>query len=344
MRIVFLLLNIVFALLLLVSTLTPWVAPSASVWPSMLSYACPFFIAANMFFVIVWLCFVRKEFLLSLVVLVLRFSFVTQYVQLGGTSEYEGKEVPVLKLMTFNAHGFTGRDEKMSADTGAMGFVKILREENPDVLSLEEFFSPRHYRLLDTLKAMGYRYHYDTRSRLAGTVVFSKQPIDYVHTISGTSKMYVDIALGGRLVRFFSVHLESYRLTNDDAAELTALNYSDTSAHNLLHKLKATMLCHEKEWNDELKPALAQSPYPAVVAGDFNDTPASYIYQQMSKKLNDAFVEQGKGLITTYHGPFPAYRIDHVFCDTAISVLSYKCVHTDISDHYPVVVTLSLQK
>jgi endonuclease/exonuclease/phosphatase family metal-dependent hydrolase len=51
-------------------------------------------------------------------------------------------------------------------------------------------------------------------------------------------------------------------------------------------------------------------------------------------------VEQGRGFGTTYHGYYPAFRIDYVLHSLEFKTLSYKRVKTDISDHYPVVVTL----
>ena len=90
-------------------------------------------------------------------------------------------------------------------------------------------------------------------------------------------------------------------------------------------------------------PMVEESKLPIVLAGEFNDTPASYIYQQAKELLVDPYVEQGRGFGTTYHGPFPAYRIDYVLHTPDMEALSYKRVNTYISDHYPVVVNLRVK-
>ena len=72
----------------------------------------------------------------------------------------------------------------------------------------------------------------------------------------------------------------------------------------------------------KVKNELAECRYPKIVVGDFNDVPVSYTYREISSGLNDAFVESGSGLETTYKGPFPSFRIDYIlFSDP------FKCEH-----------------
>ena len=71
----------------------------------------------------------------------------------------------------------------------------------------------------------------------------------------------------------------------------------------------------------------------------FVPAPASYAYQRLKEIYADAYVEQGSGLSVTYDGMFPAFRIDYVLLDKAFTVDSYKRLKTDISDHYPLIVS-----
>ena len=128
-----------------------------------------------------------------------------------------------------------------------------------------------------------------------------------------------------------------------EALESLSRAQTDSNTHRLLRKFKETTLRHEQEWDEELLPKVESSEIPFVLAGDYNDTPASYLYQKATKYLVDPYVEQGRGLGTTYHGPFPAFRIDYVLHSPDIDALSYKRVKTHISDHYPVVVTLKVK-
>lgn len=339
LRILLLILNGLCAVLLLLSTLTQWVSPSQWWLPSLLSYACPYLFLVNLLWVVLWLCFVQKAFLLSAVAILLRMSFIPLFVQVGGSTEWQQDDTAALRIMTFNVHGFKGSDGELSTDTGAARFISLVRSEQPDVLSLEEFYKPHQYALVDSLERMGYVYHHGARGHMWGVVVFSRYPITPISE-EGPGKVCTDIVWQGDTLRLISVHLNSYRLTADETHNLSNLNYSDTNVRSIFHKMRETIDQHEREWCEELSPMLADSPHPVIVAGDFNDTPASYLYQQMSKQLNDVFVKQGRGLVATYHAGVQAFRIDHIFCSDTFAVCAYKCIPSDISDHYPVTTVL----
>jgi endonuclease/exonuclease/phosphatase family metal-dependent hydrolase len=81
-----------------------------------------------------------------------------------------------------------------------------------------------------------------------------------------------------------------------------------------------------------------------VVCGDFNDTPNSYTYHQISKGLNDAFREAGSGIGTTYVGKIPFLRIDYIlYSKERFDPLYFKVIRKNLSDHYPVVSTLKIK-
>ena len=64
-----------------------------------------------------------------------------------------------------------------------------------------------------------------------------------------------------------------------------------------------------------VKSYINKSPYPVIVAGDFNDTPVSYTYGKIRKGLNDSFVTSGYGAGFTYKGNYPPNRIDYILYD-----------------------------
>ena len=223
-------------------------------------------------------------------------------------------------------------------------FLQLVDEEQPDVLCLQEFFQPRKVKLADSLAARGYKYHYGVHGSniRSQNILFSRCWMVKGHDIDRRSKFYVDLVKGDNRVRVCCVHLDSYQLNEDDMEGIEKLTHAqpDSSTHQLVAKFKETTLQHEREWKEELQPLIQKTRVPIIVAGDFNDTPASYIYQQITDTLVDPYVQQGRGFGTTYHGYYPAFRIDYVLHSPEFKTLSYKRVKTVISDHYPVVVTL----
>ena len=88
---------------------------------------------------------------------------------------------------------------------------------------------------------------------------------------------------------------------------------------------------------DRVKQHITTSPYPVIVAGDFNDTPVSYTYRKMRRGLRDAFVEAGYGAGFTYRGKYPPNRIDYILYNEEIECNDFDIVKARYSDHYPII-------
>jgi endonuclease/exonuclease/phosphatase family metal-dependent hydrolase len=184
-----------------------------------------------------------------------------------------------IKLMTFNTHAFGGLDSDtaMTTDSGAVLFLSIVDEEQPDVMCLQEFFRPKHVSLVDSIEARGYQYHYgvhgsNTRSQ---AILFSRCKMLKGYDMDRKSKFYADIEKNGQTVRVCCVHLDSYQLDEDDLESFENLSHAkaDSTTHRLMKKFAETTRQHEREWKEELKPLVEESTVPLIIAGDFNDTP-----------------------------------------------------------------------
>ncbi|MGF2411655.1 MAG: endonuclease/exonuclease/phosphatase family protein, partial [Ferruginibacter sp.] len=92
-------------------------------------------------------------------------------------------------------------------------------------------------------------------------------------------------------------------------------------------------LMHEK---------IQQSPYPAIVCGDFNDVPTSYTYNTVKGNLQDAFLKKGSGFGRTFRFISPTLRIDNILADIKFEVMQFNKFEVPYSDHYPVIADLKL--
>lgn len=347
LRSILLIINVVFVVALLLSTFAGGVPPSRFVWISILSYGYFPLLICNIIFIIIWLSMSRWEFMVSAAAIVIRFAFLPLFFQVGGSMGVPADENS-FKMMTFNTHSFVCEaDTAITRDSAATLFLEILDEEQPDIFCLQECFGAYKINISDSLISRGYKHYYGVQGANvnAPLILYSKFPFSNVHDMDKKSKFYVDINRWGEEIRICCVHLDSYQLDTADLRDFERISHAkidDASAHKLLRKFRETILCHEKEWKEDLKPLIEKTSGPIIIAGDFNDTPASYIYQQATKVLKDPYVSQGRGFGTTYHGPYPAFRIDYLLHSPLLEAVSYKRVKTNISDHYPIVVQFAL--
>lgn len=88
---------------------------------------------------------------------------------------------------------------------------------------------------------------------------------------------------------------------------------------------------------DSIHAEIERSPYPVLVCGDFNDTPASYTYRQIRKGLTDGFRDCGSGYQYTFRQLYKLWRIDYVFYSKPLKGHECYSPEKSYSDHNMVV-------
>ena len=110
---------------------------------------------------------------------------------------------------------------------------------------------------------------------------------------------------------------------------------------NILSKMKTAFIKRGAQ-ADYVREDEDKCNYPLIVCGDFNDVPNSYAYETIGKGLLNAFVEKGSGLGRTFYGISPTLRIDNVFVSKEFTVQQFTRVKQKLSDHFPLIVDVSL--
>ncbi|MFZ1705417.1 MAG: endonuclease/exonuclease/phosphatase family protein [Saprospiraceae bacterium] len=182
-----------------------------------------------------------------------------------------------------------------------------------------------------------------------GVVILSKFPMGKKGIIDfgsiTNSCIWADITIEGNPVRIYNFHLQSNRVSKDadEIVENIQKNekikwYNDFKG--ILRKYKNSNISRAKQI-DKIMEHIQDCPHPFLIGTDMNDVPISYIYRQVSKVSSDAFRQKGSGLGTTYSGNIPLLRIDYIFISEPFKCVEYKSIKTPVSDHEPVMVTLS---
>lgn len=330
------LLNILFAIALAFAYLLPYIPPSSFALLSVFSLAVPLFIIINIIFLLYWLFRLKKQVLLSLIVLLLGFNHLTSIYEVSSTEEMVDEEG--LKVLSYNVRQFNQfrwSDEEDMPERIA-GFI---HKKDPDIVVLQEYFRQE----LNVSRSYPHRYvNLKNSSAEFGLAIFSKYPIidkgslDFP-TSTNNNAIYADILVNQDTVRVINTHLQSYSIK----PSLDKIEREESK--RVFLGMGQTFVRQEEQIDMVLKLA-EDTPHKTIIVGDFNNTAYSYIYRKVrSKGFNDAYKEAGNGFGRTFDFRFFPLRIDFILPESSIEVLSFETFEdAEFSDHYPIKATLKL--
>jgi endonuclease/exonuclease/phosphatase family metal-dependent hydrolase len=291
----------------------------------------------------------RFEALISVVVIAIGFTHFSNYIKLIKPAR---DKVNTFKVLSYNVRLFNYFENKKNTTSEKRVFV-FLKAQKPDILCLQEFFvSGDPAQKESAVKtALGGKYYSHMKvlgsgkNRYYGIATFSKFPIvrkgEIVHPGSSSLSIFTDVLIQKDTFRIYNNHLQSYRLKRMERSfieEMTASENNET-----LNEVKSLSVSLKKGFvrralqSQVLKDHIDRSPFPVIVAGDFNDTPVSYAYRKIRKGLKDSFVNSGYGAGFTYKGNYPPNRIDYILYDNALINSYFEIIKVKYSDHYPIV-------
>lgn len=340
--------NVLLVFITLLCYLSPYVSP-ASFWPlAFFGLLYPWLLLFNLLFVVLWLVMRRKQFLLSLACILVGWTHLTSFVGLHLPSAYEGDQV--LRVMSLNTYGFRLYDgSRKRHDTDHL--AEMFSVEGLDIVCFQEYPAIRHNNPFTAYFQDQTPLKHVLNTPGSALALFSRFPIidgqTHYFNRQYNGYQYADIQVAGQTFRVFNLHLQSNdvsSIANEVATEgdlkkrETWLNIRGMAAR---FKHSASKRAGQAE---QVAAAIAESPYPVILCGDFNAIPQSYTYSQLSAGLQDAFRTAGTGLGTTYGGLIPALRIDYVLADPRFEALDYNVEKEGFSDHYSVEATLRWEK
>ena len=159
--------------------------------------------------------------------------------------------------------------------------------------------------------------------------------------------IYADVMLNKDTIRIYNNHLQSISFIkrNYDFIDTAKFEYSDKQVveiKDITEKLKDGFIKRSGQV-EMLSSHMERCHFPKILCGDFNDTPVSYTYQQISRNMKDAFIESGRGFGQTYRGIFPSFRIDYILFSKKFDCTGFSTPEKKLSDHFPLIAKLKLK-
>lgn len=341
------------ALLLVVSYLSMVINPAKLWLMSLAGLMFVPFLLLNLF-LLVW-AFMRrsKAFVIPLLAIIPAMFFLGRYAHFRGDEEPPlVAQDKVLKVVTWNV----GRFSLSQSSSGVSGFEQCadsvfayIREQNPDIVCLQEFKIKDSRRIKQYLKKKMPGYHseyyvFTSSNGSAGNLTLSRLPVrnrGVVKFDGGTNlAIFSDYEYAGKVFRVYNCHFESYNISFSGIARAMMKQDKEVFAETG-GKMKRSISRRPKQV-DQVFNDIESCPVESFVCGDFNDNPMSYTYCRMMRDRQDTFVEAGDGFGATYSRLWPMLRIDYVLCPKSCTVVSHETPRVKLSDHYPVITEIAL--
>jgi len=345
----FLAVNAFFAVTLLMSYLAVHVNPGDFALPAFFGLAYPYLLFLNILFVIIWAMLLKFEAFISIIVISIGFTHFSNYIKL---LKPHGDKADTFKVLSYNVHLFN-RFENRNNPNSEKSVVELLNSLNAEIICMQEFFvtgnpAQKEKSFRNSLKGKYYSHMKligTGKERYFGIATFTVYPIikkgEIIHPGSSSLSIFTDIVIQNDTFRIYNNHLQSFRLKRMENSFLEEITFPDDKetigeVKNLSVSLKRGFAKRSLQ-AQVVKDHINLSPYPVIVAGDFNDTPVSYAYRKLRKNLNDAFVNSGYGAGFTYKGNYPPNRIDYILYDNSLTNSVFEIKKVRFSDHYPII-------
>ena len=249
---------------------------------------------------------------------------------------------------TFNTYGFSKlrKDTKYNPDkVGQIVKQNFSKLSGIDILCVQES-NALSSKALDIALQLPYSHQYSTQ----GAMVYSKYPIVDKGSIRFSNEtnscVWVDLKTPTKDLRVYCLHLQSNRISKDAGQLAKKPNLDEKRTWKKIKSILRNYSKYSKFRANEakiVKEHTKSSPTPVIIAGDFNDHPLSFTYQQLSDGLEDSFVKRGSGIGSTYNGIIPFLRIDYILADPSIQILTHDIIDQNLSDHKMILTKIKMK-
>lgn len=302
------------------------ISPQQFTYVGLLAFAIPIVVGLNAVVFVLALLFSSKMRWVSGLCLLISFPFWSPAYRLTGNEDMAQDGV---KVLSYNVKWFTNSRGKNYAEV-----LQWINDQDADIMCFQEFYPLKN--IAPRLRQNG-KYEVATDKDRFSVSIYSKFPIVEQGLLFDVEQLnnirFADIDMEGDTVRVYNVHLQSMGMNTNSKSSMSDIENS------MKPNLKKFVNSHARrvEQMQVLQDHIQESPYPVLLAGDFNDIPYSFNYFQMKKYMNNAFEENGKGFGFTFNEGIPFLRIDNQFVTEHWRVKAFKTFsEVNFSDHHPI--------
>lgn len=349
--------SVILLILFIISCFTAFISPRSFSYITFLALAFPYLFLLTLIVALINLYIKKRLALIMLLCLPPGFFNLSHVIAFNIPQKFaDEKNNKTLRVMTWNVEDFVDLSAKSEVRSK---MLNIISQKNPDILCVQEYTNVEggkwRVSVREELDSLGYKYYFFSNDQITsnkhdrvvtrGAAIFSKTPFSDSGRIKIRSDetnehlIYVNTIFNNRLIRVYTAHLASFELymdTDNVNKDMYQITYDRKRV--IQYKLREVEQLHQKE-AEIIRDTISKTLLPVIYCGDMNTIPGSYTYHLIKTNLQDAFLEQGCGVGTTFY-KIPMLRIDYCLADQRFNVVNCAVIKEKLSDHYPVITDL----
>ena len=260
--------NSIAATLLLLAYFLPFIAPKTFPFLAVLSLLVPILLILNILFVIYWLLSLKRQFLLSLIVLIIGYNYMGSFYKISSSKEINSDSD--IRIMNYNVRLFNLYDwiPKQNIEEE---IEELIESQQLDILVVQEYHPNKD---IDLSK---FKYKYEKlagKKTKYGQAIFSNFPIVNSGSVefpnTANNAIYTDIIKKEDTIRVYNIHLQSLHISEDFE------NFKSENSERLFKRISNTFEMQQIQAELFLEHK-RNCPYKMIISGDFNNTAFSYV-------------------------------------------------------------------
>jgi endonuclease/exonuclease/phosphatase family metal-dependent hydrolase len=292
------------------------------------------FIILNITFGFYWLVKLKKQLLLSVIVLGLGYNYILSFYKISNDIIPSQSS---FSLMSYNVRLFNLYDwiDEPLLHQKIHSFVT---NKSPSILCFQEYDTGTDLQF----KSYPYSYFTANSSRYSSNLaIFSKYQIVSSGTIdfseSPNNSIFADVVIKSDTIRIYNLHLQSSGINPN-------IETLDSKQSNMLISRLGVTFKEQQHQAELVASHISKSPYKVLLCGDFNNTIYSYVFRILKSEMLDAFEEAGTGFGRTFKFKYFPFRIDFILADPRIKVVRFSSFNEIYySDHFPIMSEFELE-
>ena len=318
-----------------VCCIATWIPCDSHPYISLITFTFPVALVVSMMLTLIVLLVRPRWVWIPLVGILLCWGYIMDYCPLGWGGEVRPEGLKVVSWNTRYLGGDANRDE-------AEDYLKNL---DADIICLQETItsSDKFSDFVSEMKRLGYEHHCDKGKALFTRLHILETDTLVYDTRSNGSRWYL-LARDGDTVLVVNNHLESNHMSVDvkekygEALDRPDYQHVKRSGRSMLPLMVQSARYRGGQARVVRDFVKENRDRHVIVCGDFNDTPVSYAYQTLARRMKNAFRESGSGLGVSYNEKGFWVRIDHLFFSSeGRSHHTFIDRSIGVSDHFPIV-------